>query len=61
MALSWGTLLAGALIVFGFPAAVILLNRRKRNIGWWLLSGLVAFIILGNIVEKVTTGTSAIF
>jgi len=61
MALTWGTLIAGVAVVFGLPMAAVLLNRWKRNAGWWLLAALVAIVIAGNIAEQVATGTSAIF
>jgi hypothetical protein len=61
MALTWGTLVFGAVVVFGLPIAVILMNRRKRNAGWWLLAAFVALIIAGNVAEKIITGNSAIF
>jgi len=61
MALTWGTLIGGIAILFGLPIAVILLNRRKRNAAWWLLVAAVAFVIVGNFVEKITTGSSPIF
>jgi len=37
------------------------LNTRKRNAGWWLLAGVLAFVIVGNLAEKVTTGSSPLF
>jgi hypothetical protein len=61
MALTPTIAIAFALIAVGLPTGVILLNRRKRNAGWWLLAAFVAFIIAGNVAEKVITGTSAIF
>ena len=61
MALTWGTLIAGAAILFGLPLAIIWLNARKRNAGWWLLLALVALVIVGALAEKVVTGTSPIF
>lgn len=61
MALTWGTLVAGAIVVFGLPMAVILLNRRKQNAGWWLLAAFVVLIVAGNVAEKAITGTSAMF
>lgn len=61
MALTWATLLAGTVVGFGLPLAVLLLNRSKRNAGWWLLAAFVAIIVAGNVVERAITGTSAIF
>ena len=61
MALTWGTLIAGAAILFGLPVAIVVLNTRKRNAGWWLLAGVLAFVIVGNLAEKVTTGSSPLF
>lgn len=61
MALTWGTLIAGTVILFGLPLAIFLLNRRKRNAGWWLLVGSMAFLIVGNVIEKVITGYSPMF
>lgn len=61
MALNWGTLIAGGIVIFGVPTAVIFLNRWRRNLGWWLLAALIALIVAGNIAEKLITGTSAIF
>jgi hypothetical protein len=52
MALTWATIIAGFALVFGLPIAVLLLNRRWRYSGWWLLVGLIGLIIVGNIVEK---------
>ena len=61
MALTWGTLIAGAFVVIGLPTLVMSLNRWKRNAGWWLLVALVALIIAGNLAEKVTRGSSPLF
>ena len=61
MALTWGTLIAGAFVVIGLPTLVILLNRWKRNAGWWLLVAFLALIIVGNLAEKVTRGSSPLF
>ena len=61
MALTWGTLVAGSFMCVGVPTAVILLNHRKRNAGWWLLAAFVALIILGNLAEKATRGSSPLF
>jgi len=61
MALTWGTLIAGMVVLFGLPIAIILLNRRKPNAGWWLLLGAVALVIVGNVAEQITTGCSPIF
>jgi len=61
MALNWETLIAGALVIFGVPTAVIFLNRRRRNAGWWLLAAVIGFVIAGNIAEKLVTGTSSLF
>lgn len=59
MALTWGTLIAGAVLIFGLPLAIFVFNRRKRNAGWWLLFGVVAFMIVGNLIERGVTGYSA--
>ena len=61
MALTWGILIAGTAILFGLPLAIVWLNARKRNAGWWLLLALVAFVIVGNLAEKVVTGSSPMF
>ena len=61
MALTWGTLIAGAFVVIGVPTLLMSLNRWKRNAGWWLLVALVALIIVGNLAEKVTRGSSPLF
>ncbi len=42
-------------IVIGIPVATILLNRHKRGRGWIFLAGLVAFIVIGNIIESLLT------
>lgn len=51
MAMTWGTILAGIGLVFGLPFVVILLNKRKRGLGWIALCSLVVFIIVGNVIE----------
>jgi len=61
MALTWGTLMAGAFVVIGLPTLVTLLNRWKRNAGWWLLVAFLALIIVGHLAEKVTRGSSPLF
>jgi hypothetical protein len=61
MTLSWGTLIAGAAIVFALPLAIFRLNLRRRNAGWWLLIAMIGFVIAGNAAEKVMTGSSALF
>lgn len=57
MVLGWGTLIAG-LLLLGLPLAILLLNRRKRNAGWLLLLCIVAFVVVGNVAEKMITGDS---
>ena len=61
MALTWTTLVAGAAVVFGLPAAVFLLNRWRRHAGWLLLFGVAVVIIIGNAVEQLSTGHSPLF
>jgi hypothetical protein len=61
MALTWTTLIAGAFVAIGLPIIVVLLNRYKRNAGWWFFVAIIAFILIGNVVERLTTGASAIF
>ena len=39
-------------VMIGLPVAVVLLNRRKPRTGWWLLGGVMAFVIVGNIIEQ---------
>ena len=51
----------GSAIVIGLPLAIIFLNRWRRGAGWWLLAGLVGFVVIGNASEKLTTGTSPLF
>jgi hypothetical protein len=60
MALSWGSLIAG-LLLLSLPLAILLLNKRKRNAGWLLLLCLVAFAVVGNVAEKTITGGSTLF
>lgn len=52
MALTWTTLAVGFAAVFGLPIAVLLLNRKWRNSGWWLLYGIGALVIVGNVIER---------
>jgi hypothetical protein len=52
MALTWVTLLVGFFVVVIFPVLIILLNRRRANAGWWLLGGAIAFLVIGNLLEK---------
>jgi hypothetical protein len=42
----------GFFIVFVFPVLIILLNRWRANAGWWLLGGTIAFLAVGNLLEK---------
>jgi hypothetical protein len=56
--LTWGMLILGAMILIGLPVAVVLLNRWRRNAGWWLVSAVVALMIIGNAAERLITGTS---
>jgi hypothetical protein len=51
MALTWGTIFAGFGVVFVLPILVILLNRRRRGLGWIVLCALIGLIILGNFIE----------
>jgi hypothetical protein len=59
MALTWGTLFVGAAILFVLPLAIVLLNRRSRHAGWWLLAAAVALVIVGNLAEKVAAAPSS--
>jgi Na+/melibiose symporter-like transporter len=52
MALTWVTVLGGFLVLFGLPAIVVLLNARKRGLGWAVLAAIVALLIVGNILES---------
>ena len=45
MGLTWGTLIVGAIAVFGVPTAVVLLNRWKPKVGWWFLATLIAAVV----------------
>lgn len=55
MAMTWGTIIAGVGVVFGLPALVVLLNRRKSGLGWIALCALVGLLIVGNLIEAVMT------
>jgi hypothetical protein len=48
-------------IIIGLPVGVVMLNMWRSRAGGWLLGALVTFILLGNAVEKLATGTSTIF
>lgn len=48
-------------IIVGLVVGVIFLNKRRPKAGWWLLAAVVAFVIVGNLIEKLVTGTSALF
>jgi hypothetical protein len=52
MALTWGTVLVGFFVVFVFPILIFLLNRWRANAGWWSLGGTIAFLVVGNLLEK---------
>ena len=54
MAISGSVLIVGGAIVFGLPLAVVLLNKRKRNAGWWMLLVAVFLVIAGNAIEIAT-------
>ncbi|WP_295560765.1 hypothetical protein [uncultured Sphingomonas sp.] len=61
MALTWGTLIVGAAVIFGLPLATFWLNVRRRNAGWWLLTAVISLLIVGNAAENVMTGSSPFF
>ena len=48
-------------IMIGLAVAVTQMNKWRPRAGWWLLVAVVGLIIIGNFVEKATTGTSALF
>jgi ABC-type Fe3+ transport system permease subunit len=39
-------------IMIGLPVAFIFANRQEPRRGWWLLAGVVALVIIGNIIEQ---------
>ena len=45
-------LAVGVAIMIGLPVAVIALNRWKATAGWWLLGGAIAFVVIGNVIER---------
>ena len=48
MALTLGSLLGSVAVIFGLLLAVVWLNLRWRNSGWWLLLAFMALVIAGN-------------
>ncbi len=48
-------------LIIGLAIGVIFLNKRRPKAGWWLLAAVAALVIVGNLIEKLTTGTSALF
>ena len=52
MPISGFDLMFALAIMIGLPVAAILLNRWKPRTGWWLLGGVIAFVIVGNIIEQ---------
>jgi uncharacterized membrane protein AbrB (regulator of aidB expression) len=48
-------------IMIGLAVAVILLNKRRPKAGWWLIATVVAFVIVGNLIERLATGSSPLF
>lgn len=51
----------GVAIMVGLAVAVILLNKWRPKAGWWLLAVVVAFVIVGNLVERLAVGSAALF
>lgn len=52
MPISGFDLIVAVAIMIGLPIAVIFLNRWKPRLGWWLLGGVVALVVIGNIIEQ---------
>ena len=54
MAITWSTVVAGILVVFGLPTLIFAFNLQKKNLGWIVLFAVIALIIVGNIIENAT-------
>ena len=61
MPLNFADFLIGSAIVIGLPVAVILMNRWRPRTGRWLIAAVVGFVVVGNLVERLATGTSSLF
>jgi hypothetical protein len=55
MAITWATIFAGVLVVFGLPIMLVALNARRKSLGWIVLAFLITFLFLGNVVESTTS------
>ena len=61
MPLNFADFLIGSAILIGLPVAVILMNRWRPMTGWWLIAAAIGFVVVGNLVERLATGTSPLF
>jgi predicted PurR-regulated permease PerM len=51
----------GLAIMIGLPIAVVLLNKWRPKAGWGLIVAVVGFVIVGNLIERLATGSSPLF
>jgi cation transport ATPase len=51
----------GIAMISVLAVAVIVLNKWRPKAGWWLIAVVIGFLIVGNLIEKVATGTSSMF
>lgn len=50
-----------ALILTGVPLALLLIARRSLRLALWLGVAIVSAVVVGNVIEKLTTGRSGLF
>ena len=45
-------------LMIALAVAVIFLNKRRPKAGWWLIVAVFGVVIVGNLIERMATGTS---
>ena len=57
MQLSGSAFIIGTILVVSVPIAVVWLNSWRPKAGWWFLTAIAGFIVVGNAIEKLTTSS----
>ena len=54
-------LAVGVAMLVSLAVGFVSLNRWRHRVGWWMLAAVVGLIVVGNALERIVTGNSALF
>lgn len=61
MPISLAAFIAALALLFGVPLLLWVTYSRSKRLALWYGAGIIVFVVVGNALEKLTTGQSGLF